>query len=130
MPSRAEDWLRQAEHDLSVAKSNAQNGYFDWASFASHQAAEKALKALYQLHHAEGWGHVLVDLTRGLRRDEPDLDRFEDAAKVLDKCYIPTRYPNGLAKGAPADAYTRSEAEQAIGHAQDILQFCQARCRA
>ena len=124
------DWLRQAEHDLAVARSNAQNNHNDWACFASQQAAEKALKALYQHHNSEGWGHSLDGLINGLVELEPGLAEFDEAGKTLDKCYIPTRYPNGLPAGAPADAYTPSEAHKAISDAQDIITFCQTRCRA
>ncbi len=113
-----------------MARTTAAAGQYDWACFAAQQAAEKALKALYQHHHAEGWGHVVHRLLEGIQADEPDLSRLRDAAKVLDKYYIPTRYPNGLSEGAPADAYTAGEAEAAIQHAQDILAFCQARCGA
>jgi HEPN domain-containing protein len=130
MPSRARDWLRQANRDLDVARTTAGAGQYDWACFAAQQAAEKALKALYQHHHAEGWGRVLDRLLAGLLPDEPELARFRDAAKILDKFYLPTRYPNGLDAGAPADAYTAGEAAQALDHAQELVAFCQARCGA
>jgi HEPN domain-containing protein len=130
MPSRARDWLRQAERDLEVARTTSQAGQYDWACFAAQQAAEKALKALYQRHHAEGWGHVLDRLVEGLLCEEPQLGQYRQAAKILDKFYIPTRYPNGLDAGAPADAYTAGEAEQAIRYAEDIITFCQTRCSA
>jgi HEPN domain-containing protein len=128
MSSRAGDWMRQAHHDLSVALTTTQAGQHDWACFAAQQAAEKALKALYQHHQAEGWGHSLDGLVSGLIDRVPELAGLRDAAKALDKCYIPTRYPNGLPAGAPADAYTEAEARQAMQHAQDIIAFCQARC--
>ncbi|MBI4603743.1 MAG: HEPN domain-containing protein [Planctomycetes bacterium] len=130
MASRARDWLRQAERDLEVARTTFQAGQFDWSCFAAQQAAEKALKALHQTHHAEGWGHVLRTLAEGLLDREPVLSSLLEAAKILDKYYIPTRYPNGLDAGAPADAYTRTEAQQAIAHAESITRFCQARCGA
>lgn len=100
MASREQDWLRRAEHDFSVARLATNDAKHDWACFASHQAAEKALKALCQHHHAEGWGHSLEGLVAGLLDREPDLSRFEPAVKSLDKMYIPTRYPNGLPAGA------------------------------
>ena len=117
MPCRKRDWLRQAEHDLSVARTTMDAGQFDWACFAAQQAAEKAL---YQHHNAEGWGHVLDRLIEGLLPDEPGLTGLRDKGKALDKCYIPTRYPNGLESGAPADAYTAEEAKRAISYAADI----------
>lgn len=130
MANRQADWLRQAQRDLEVARTTLGAGQFDWSCFAAQQAAEKSLKALYQRHHAEGWGHVLDALMEGLLSDEPELARYRDMGKVLDKCYIPTRYPNSLDRGAPADAYTRGEAEQAIDHAEQIVAFCETRCRA
>ena len=54
---------------------------------------------------------------------KPSADLI-DRAKALDKHYIPTRYPNGFERGAPVDFYTRAEAEEAIKHAEAILEFC------
>lgn len=131
MANRGPDWLRQAEHDLvEVARTTLGATQYDWACFAAQQSAEKAIKALYHHHHAEGWGHLLDRLVEGILAEEPELAALQTAAKILDKFYIPTRYPNGLAEGAPADAYTDVEAKQAIRYAQDILAFCQTRCRA
>ena len=72
---------------------------------------------------------MLDRLIGGMLSDEPELGRFRESAKILDKYYIPTRYPNGLDAGAPADAYTAAEARQAIEYANEIITFCQARCR-
>jgi HEPN domain-containing protein len=44
--------------------------------------------------------------------------------RARDKHYIPTRYPNGLAQGAPTEFYTRLEAEGAIRYSEAILRFC------
>jgi len=130
MPSKAPHWLRQADHDLSVARTMQEAAHYDWSCFAAQQAAEKALKALYQHHHAEGWGHALDLLIEGLLRNEPELAPLRDIAKELDKFYIPTLDPNAHEGRAPADAYTSAEATRAIGYAQDIIAFCQARCGA
>ncbi len=47
MPSRAQDWLRQALRDLEHAEDARKAGRHEWACFAAHQAAEKAVKALH-----------------------------------------------------------------------------------
>jgi len=130
MSSRVTDWMRQAERDLEVARTTRANGQFDWSCFAAQQAAEKVLKSLYQFHNAEGLGHVLDRLVEGLLVDEPGLEAHRESAKILDKFFIPTRYPNGLDSGAPADAYTETEADLAIDRAVKIIEFCQTRCRA
>ena len=47
MANIAYDWLRQAEHDLKHADLSLRNEDYEWACFASQQAAEKAVKAYY-----------------------------------------------------------------------------------
>ena len=124
MPQRSADWFRQAEADLRHARNSRDDGDYDWAAFASHQAAEKALKALYQKRNLDAWGHVLTALLHGLPADIARGAELIDRAKELDKHYIPTRYPNGLDRGAPTDFYTRGEAERAITSAEAIVEFC------
>jgi HEPN domain-containing protein len=51
MPSRAQDWLKQAKRDLEHAKEDLKSGFYEWGCFSSQQAAEKAIKALYQHLH-------------------------------------------------------------------------------
>jgi HEPN domain-containing protein len=47
-----------------------------------------------------------------------------DAARRLDKHYIPARYPNGFADGYPGKLYTKGEAEQAIADATIVVTLC------
>jgi HEPN domain-containing protein len=124
MPERSRDWLRQAEADLAHARNSRVVGDFDWAAFASHQAAEKAIKALFQRLHLDAWGHTLSVLLARLPESARPESSLVEKAKELDKHYIPTRYPNGFEQGAPVDFYTRAEAERAILLAEEILEFC------
>lgn len=124
MAERSRDWFRQAEADLRHARHAFEDGDFDWAAFASHQAAEKALKAVFQKLHLDAWGHTLSLLVTGLPETVQRAPAVLDAAKRLDKHYIPTRYPNGFERGAPVDFYTDGEARQAIADAEAIVEFC------
>jgi len=124
VPERSRDWLRQAESDLQHARRSRSAGDYDWAAFASHQAAEKAIKALFQKRHLEAWGHTLSVLLGNLPEEDHPEDPLMEQAKELDKHYIPTRYPNGFERGAPVDFYTEGEAERAIRNAEAILEFC------
>jgi HEPN domain-containing protein len=121
---RSKDWLRQAEADLAAARHARAGGHHEWAAFGSQQAAEKALKALYQKLHLDAWGHVLTDLLGQLPEDMRSDGALVDAAKALDKHYIPTRYPNGFERGAPADFYTATEADRALADAERIIDWC------
>jgi len=76
------------------------------------------------LASADTWGHTITPLLGGLTgADAPPEDLITNA-KMLDKRYIPTRYPNGLDSGAPADFYTRQEADTACECARRIVDFC------
>ena len=125
MSGRAADWFRQAEADLEHARRSLADGDHEWACFAAQQAAEKAAKAAHAAAGQEAWGHVVTELLDALRTQAPEIDdTLLDRARALDKLYIPTRYPNGLASGAPADFYTRPEAERAIADAEAVLAIC------
>ncbi|MGH7803824.1 MAG: HEPN domain-containing protein [Candidatus Binatia bacterium] len=125
MAGRVADWFRQAEADLAHARHALDDGDHEWACFAAQQAAEKAAKAAHAAAGQEAWGHVVTELLDALRPHRPEIDEaLLDRARALDKLYIPTRYPNGLAAGAPADFYTRGEAERAIGDAEAVLAVC------
>ncbi len=124
MAERSADWLRQADRDLRHARNALKDGDFEWACFASQQAAEKAVKAVYERHHGESWGHVVSKLLRQLPDQTGLTEDLLEAAMRLDKLYILPRYPNGFENGAPGDFYTRSEAEAAITDATAIIEFC------
>ena len=125
MSGRAADWFRQAEADLEHARHALRDEHFEWACFAAQQAAEKAAKAAHAALGQEAWGHVVTELLEALQPHAPAVDEaLLDRARALDKRYIPTRYPNGLAGGAPTDFYTRAEAERAISDAEAVLALC------
>jgi HEPN domain-containing protein len=124
MGNRHLDWMRQAEADLASAATSLQGGHFEWACFAAQQGAEKAVKALYLKRGADAWGHTITPLLGGLMESEAPGEGLITCAKILDKHYIPTRYPNGFDSGAPADFYTRQEADTACECARRIVDFC------
>ncbi len=128
MRNRTVDWMRQADADLEHAELSAREGDYEWACFAAQQAAEKAVKALYYYRHGEPWGHSLLALLRALPQEVLSVmnPSLLDSARELDKQYIPSRYPNGFALGAPLDYFTENNAREAIGHAKSILEFCRS----
>lgn len=122
MPNRAQDWFRQAVRDLEHAELSLKQRQFEWACFAAHQSAEKAVKALHLATGQEAWGHVVRKLLEELPSDCPA--GLLDGARVLDTYYIPTRYPNGHPEGAPFEHFGKSQAREAIRHADSVLEFC------
>jgi len=124
MPERSRDWMRQAEADLRHSKNSLSAGDYKWACFSAQQAAEKAVKALFQKLHLDAWGHNVSMLLGSLPPEIPVSQELIDKGKIIDKHYIPARYPNGFESGAPTDFYTRGEAEAAVEIAGEIIEFC------
>jgi HEPN domain-containing protein len=124
MGSRAHDWFRQAERDLVQARSSLEGGLYEWAAFAAHQCAEKAVKAVYQSLGGEARGHSATQLLAALPAGARPPEALIEVAKELEKHYIGPRYPNSYPHGAPMDFYTHAEAGRAIDVAERILEHC------
>ena len=124
MSNRYLDWFKQAEADLRHAGNAFKDGDFEWSCFAAQQGAEKAVKALFQKLGMDAWGHTVTALMGNLPENIKVSDQLIKNAKMLDKHYIPTRYPNGFDSGAPTDFYTDEEAQKAIQCAEEIIEFC------
>ena len=127
MVSRALDWLRQAVRDLEHAKRSMEFGDYEWACFAAHQAAEKAVKALYQKLGIEVWGYSISRMLECLPEEYRPSRELVNKAKELDRHYIPTRYPNFHPEGAPLDYYTLEDARRAVKYAEEIVKFCRSK---
>ncbi len=79
------------------------------------------MKALHLAHGQEAWGHVLARLLADLPTPAPAA--IIASGKVLDNFYVPARYPNGHAEGAPFEHYGSIQSEFALHHARDIVNF-------
>jgi HEPN domain-containing protein len=122
MPERSADWSAQAKRDLENARYECKGKYYEWACFSAQQAAEKALKAVIQKQGGVAWGHSVIQLLKTLPAKA--MPEISAAAAVLDKLYVPARYPNGWAEGAPKDYITEKDAADAIAGAEKIIGFC------
>jgi HEPN domain-containing protein len=74
---------------------------------------------------AEAFGHSVTGLLENLPGEMRPSEDLMDAAKELDKAYIPTRYPNAHPQGAPYEYYTKKEAERLIEYAEKIIKHCE-----
>lgn len=113
-----------ALEDLSVAKELLESRHYSASCFHSQQAAEKAVKgALYQ-SRIEARGHSILALVENLERTAnlKLLDLYEDA-RLLDRHYAPTRYPNlHPSVSMPAhELYSKEDAKKCIDSAGKIV---------
>lgn len=108
-----EGWIGKAEKDLEDAKFNLENERLEVAAFLSHQAAEKALKALYIMKFERLWRiHDLEQLCLAIKAGK----KIVEISRQLNPHYIETRYP------LETD-YTREIAENAFGNAERVLRW-------
>jgi len=126
MADRSGDWLRQAQRNMEQAVDSAAAGRHEWACFASQQAAEMAVKAVHLSRGQEAWGHVVRVLLEELPTSVKVPPSLLEYARTLDVHYVPTRYPNGHAAGAPGEHYGPLQSEESIRHARQIVEFCRS----
>lgn len=122
----AERWLLTAEEDLHAAETLLNAGLFAHACFYAQQTGEKAIKALWYLVDADPWGHSVQRLVMEFpdKACVPHVEKWIAHAALLDKFYIPTRYPNGLPDLTPGQVYTREDAERGLEAARAFVAAC------
>jgi HEPN domain-containing protein len=116
---RAGLWLGQAKDDLRAAQVLQAAGQAAQACFLAQQVGEKALKALLAADDRDLRSHSLGALLREL--GEEPAQRWQRQARVLDKLYAPTRYPDALGDELPADVFGPEDAERALAAATALL---------
>lgn len=122
--NRSKDWFEQAKCDLQHARNSIKDGDYAWACFAAQQSAEKAVKSLYMKKNAIAWGHSVFVLLENLPEDVIPDKALMEKGKILDKHYIPTRYPNAHPSGPAYRFYTKEDADQAIKICEEVMNFC------
>jgi HEPN domain-containing protein len=128
-PEAARRWMEQAEHNLEVTNLHIRNGFWSDACFMAEQTAQVALKAYL---YAQGERfipiHSVHELALECEKRDPAFSPAVEWGKVLDKYYIPARYPDALAPPAiPYKSFTESEGHQALSHAEGIVSLVKAR---
>jgi len=118
----AKNWYDAALIDLEEARDSLARGRPNWALFAAHQAAEKALKAAYLVlkRRAPPKTHDLTRLARELGLELP-----RDVAAGLAELtpyYTIARYPNaGLER--PWESIEESTAERLLRIAEEVVRI-------
>ncbi|MBM4066046.1 MAG: HEPN domain-containing protein [Planctomycetes bacterium] len=107
--TEARNWFIQARTEFEDALDLEKRGRFYLSLFLYQQATEKALKAfLFYKGEEELFTHSVKDLTDIAIAYDKDFENIK-SAKDLDRYYIPTRYPNGLAGNVPAEFFDKPE---------------------
>jgi len=97
---RYRDWLEEALDDYFAARDLYNLRRYSKAAFFSHQACEKALKALL-IKRAKRYSpvHSVLKLMEEVKRIIDVPEELVWKAQYLDRFFIPTRYPNAWPSG-------------------------------
>jgi len=121
----AKRWVSTARDDMDTADILKEKGKFAHACFHSQQAGEKAIKAIWYFLDADPWGHSIQRLIEDLESVDGNvyqvLKKLIRRGMVLDRYYIPTRYPNGLPDITPDLAFSQEDADIGITYAREII---------
>jgi HEPN domain-containing protein/predicted nucleotidyltransferase len=125
-----ERWLRFAREDLHMAELAMRADILNRVCYPSQQSAEKAIKALL-LHQVQVVlrTHRLGDLLP-LLSPNPFVDIHLEV-QLLDRFYIPTRYPDALPGSLSEGLPTPQDAAEALAVARQVLQgpaMCKPEC--
>lgn len=121
MRAETERWLRYGREDLATARVTLAGKRWAATSFHAHQAAEKALKALW----VERKGlqpprtHDLVRLAEEQGLPGEWLEEID----VLSRVYLISRYPGTLAEDEPPYGIDEAAAQSHLALAERIASW-------
>ena len=119
MQPDSQKWLAFAQEDIQVARLALRNSLHNQVCFHAQQAAEKILKSLIIAASVlPPKTHKLADLLGLLPSAVPaDLRR---RLLLLDRYYIPTRYPDAVPGSLETGMPDKADAEEALSTALDL----------
>ncbi len=118
------DWLEEAEDDLAAAMDLYGAGRYAKACFLAQQAAEKALKALLMKRVGiYERTHSVTSLLERARTSVGVPHEVLAAGELLDRYYVPSRYPNAWPSGSPSRRLKEVDAREAIRAAELVLNY-------
>lgn len=117
MKEAALKWLKQARHDLEMAEKNIDIEGYDVASFLSHQAVEKLLKAIIILEGKNPpKSHYLDEMAKILGLADDIIDDLNELAAD----YMISRYPD-VSDTVPYEEYSKDIAVEKVTTAKNIF---------
>ena len=124
IPGSAEDWLARAEGDLALARVPLPKGaFYEDLCFHAQQAAEKAIKAVYQFYGKTfRYTHDLDELINGLQAEGVNIPPEVVESTILTLFTWEARYP-GLSEPITVKEYHEAilQAERVVKWAKEII---------
>ena len=116
----SERWLGFARQDLRVAELAMDDGLYNQVCFHSEQCVEKVLKAwLADKGKRIPRTHSMADLLPLIPADV--VAGLDEEIMLLDRFYIPTRYPDALPGTLEDGLPDKEEALEALNLAKKVM---------
>jgi len=123
MRENVELWLKQSLEDLDTAKVLLNNNKYYASAFYSHQAAEKALKALLLYFGKDIKTHDLNKMLDIIKEEvNLNVEEIRKEALKLNPNYTISRYPDA-ANSLPYLLYDKKDAEEYLKMAEKIINW-------
>jgi len=123
MRKNVELWLKQSLEDLDTAKVLLNNNKYYASTFYSHQAAEKALKALLLYFGKDVKTHDLNKMLDIIKEEvNLNVEEIRKEALKLNPNYTISRYPDA-ANSLPYLLYDKNDAEEYLNMAEKIVNW-------
>jgi len=117
-------WLDQAKYTLQSARRDLGAADFTWSCFKAQQAAEYAAKSILRGLGRLASGHSVLKLVAEIEQCGFDVGKdLHKIAMILDRHYIPPRYPDAYPSGSPFEFYDEDTAVQALRAAEKLVRF-------
>ncbi len=117
----ADRWLGFARQDLRVAELALDDGLYNQVCFHSEQCVEKVLKAwLADNDRKIPRTHSMADLLTLIPADI--VGKMAEEIILLDRFYIPTRYPDAAPGSLEDGLPDKDEAREALDLAKKVLE--------
>lgn len=121
MKEEVKNWIDYAYEDLRMAELAFKEKIYNQVCFHSQQCVEKILKAFIEFKgkiHPQT--HKLTDILSSIPQNP--FEDLRDGILLLDRFYIPTRYPDALPGSLKEGLPKEGDAEEAIGVANAIFE--------
>jgi len=120
MKEEVKKWMEQASADLNAAKKNIKIKIYYLSVQCSHQATEKALKALFidKYNKMPEKTHDLIKLGKNVEIPE----KYNEALYELNPEWIPSRYPDAAAV-SPVKSYDKPSAILHLHKAEEVVKW-------
>lgn len=121
MKGQVRIWFEFASEDLKMAELAFTEKIYNQVCFHSQQCIEKVLKGLMIYNNRmHPQSHKLADLLSALPR--APVDDLRDDILLIDRFYIPTRYPDALPGTLPEGLPTVKDAEESLSIARKVFE--------